>query len=73
MTMPGNISMEELSNQFSQDRLKCLPIPKDVRCVEGCFRGDDIVQWLEKQVIRVEHIGGSSLIFDKSVGFWSEL
>lgn len=61
MTMPGNISMSEFSDQFSQDWLKCLPKPKVVRCdVEGCFRGDDIVRWLEEQAIRVEHIAGEA-------------
>ena len=61
VTMPGNISVSEFINHFTQDWLKCLPKPQVVRCdVEGCFRGDEILPWFESQVIRVEHIAGEA-------------
>lgn len=56
--MPGNMSVGEFSNHFSQDWLK----PQVVRCdVEGCFRAEEILLWFEGQAIRVEHIAGEAL------------
>lgn len=57
VTMPGNMSVGEFSNHFSQDWLK----PQVVRCdVEGCLREEEILRWFEGQAIRVEHIAGEA-------------
>ena len=59
---PGSCSSAEFKSSFMKDWLRCLPKPVVLRMdVEGCFRGHDVVQWLEQEMmIRVDYIPGEA-------------
>ena len=59
--MLPSVSADEFRKAFSEQWLQHFPKPKNLRFdVEGCFRGNSVMQWLEENMIQSIPIAGEA-------------